>query len=62
MDNTKYFIDHEKRCKENPNYTRAILKQHLQILGEDIEKIVSLYEHIKIELKVLLEEEHNNGK
>lgn len=57
MDNINYFVNHKKECKENSNYTREILKQHIQILGDDIEKIVNLYEHIKIELDALLEEE-----
>lgn len=57
MDNINYFVNHKKECKENLDYTRSILKQHMWILGEDIEKIVELYKHIKIELDALLEEE-----
>ena len=56
MDNTNNFVDHEKYCKENLDYTRSILKQHMLILSDDIEKMLDLYENIKIELKVLLEE------
>lgn len=47
----------EVKAHYEAHYTRKILKQHIQILGDDIEKIVNLYEHIKIELDALLEEE-----
>lgn len=57
MDNMNDLVDHEKYCKENLDYTRSILKQHMWVLGEDIEKIFDLYKYIKIELKVLLEKE-----
>lgn len=57
MDNLVYFADHEKHCKEDPDYTRRILKQHMQILGNDIEKIANLYELMKMELEALLEKE-----
>ena len=57
MNNTNYFVNHKKECKEDSNYNRAILMQHIQILGGDIEKIVNLYEHIKVEVEALLEEE-----
>lgn len=56
MDNTNYFVNHKKHCKEDSDYTRRILKQHMQILDNDIEKIANLYELIKIELEALLEE------
>ena len=59
MDNINYFVNHKKECKENPDYARKILKQHMQILDNDIEKIANLYELIKIELEVLLEEKEN---
>lgn len=55
MKNTDYFVNHEKFCKENPDYTRNILKQHARILKDDLEKLINVCKHIKIELGALAE-------
>lgn len=55
MINMDYLDDHKKHCENDLDYARGVLIQHMLILGDDIEKIVKLYQHIKVELDALLE-------
>lgn len=55
MANIDYLNDHKEHCENDPDYARAVLIQHMLILGDDIEKIAKLYEHMKVELNALLE-------
>ena len=60
MANTNYLDDHKKHCENDLDYTRGVLIQHMRILGDDIEKIVKLYEHMKVEIDALLEKGGEN--
>ena len=53
----------KKHCKDDPEYAREILKQHVQLLNYYFEHIFKVYEHLHVEIESLFEDmEINNGK